>query len=387
MMRPEEHGVKMNKGALSTVCLILILTAQTWAQGQNSIVLPETSPAGRFSADWRLRLSGTDIHDDQSQSKIVDIRTELKAKYLLNNALHLDIQPSLRLQTGQSQSFDGADRPESKISLNQAAAHYIPFQSLKLSAGALNQNHMHTGLLLDPIAFPAARMETVFKSGNLKTGFALESAIPTSTSLSTNTKELEATPSLNSAQVKMTWKQSENLYGKASAGYFVYNNLPSAVAQKSRLLGNEVNKISDAQFSFMNDFAGIEAEMEFEFPVYSALDITLSAEYLINQKGPENMNKAFAYTGKGEFHLSQNKDLILGGGYFSVAPEAAVSYFNASAYETNRNGYLAEIALAFKKEGFNVGIKYTDAEVMFSNTFQTREKTLLLKLETSYANL
>lgn len=377
----------MKSAALSTVCLILILTTQAWAQGQNSIELPQATPAGRFSADWRLRLSGTDIHDEQSQAKIVDIRTEVRAKYLLNNSLSLDIQPSLRLQSGQTQSFDGADKPENKISLNQAAAHYLPMQSLKLSAGALNQKYMHTNLLIDPIAFPAARMAAAFKTGNFTTGFALESAIPTSTSLSTNTKELEATPSLNSALVKTTWKNADSISARVSAGYFAYNNLPSAVAQKSRLLGNEINKISEAQYSFVNKFEGFEAKGEVEFSMLSELNISLGAEFLINQKGPENMNKASTYFGKGEIHLSQNKDLIIGAGYFSIAPEAAVSYFNASAYETNRVGYMAEVALAFKKEAFTVGVKYTDAEVMFAHTFQSREKTLLIKLETSYANL
>ncbi len=91
------------------------------AQGQNSLAMPEISRSNQFSAEWRLRLTGLDSHDEQSQSKIVDIRTEIKAKYkLIDETLLLDLQPSLRLQSGQSQSVEGADKPENKISLKSS---------------------------------------------------------------------------------------------------------------------------------------------------------------------------------------------------------------------------------------------------------------------------
>lgn len=377
----------MKRTAISTVCLIMILTAQTWAQGQISTALPEAKKESKFSAEWRLRLSGSDMHDEQSQSKVVDIRAEIKAKYLLSSSLQLDIQPTLRLQSGQTQSVDGADKPENKITLNQAAAHYLPFQGFRLSAGALNQRYMHTQLLMDNLAFPAARMEGLLKYGNFKASLAVESAIPTSTSLSTNTKELEPTPSLNSAALKLNWQASKDLYWKTTAGYFVFNHLPSAVAQQSRLLGNEVDKISDAQYAFMNKYEGIQASTEFEFPVFSALDINIGGEYLVNQKATSDNNQAYRYYANSEIHLSKNMDLIIGGSYFSVAPEAAVAYFNATGFETNRVGYAAESSLSFIKEGFLVGLKYVDAEVMFANAVQSREKTLFIKLETFYADL
>ncbi|WP_374030092.1 hypothetical protein [Bdellovibrio bacteriovorus] len=376
----------MKRFGLTCICLILILTAQAGAQGQNSTAL-STAKQDKFSAEWRLRLAGSDTQDDRSQSKLVDIRTDINAKYLLHSSLQLDIQPSLRLQSGQTQSVDGADKAENKILLRQAAAHYLPISFFRVSAGALNQSHLHTGLLLDPIAFPAARAEGLLRAGGTRTSLVIETAIPTSTSLSTNTKDLEATPSLNSAALKFSWQTAANLYWKTTAGYWVYNNLPSAVAQQSRLLGNEVNKISDAQYAFINKYEGLEAATEIEFPVFTLLDVMVGAEYLVNQKAASDMNSAYRYYLGTDIHATKNMDITIKGGYFSVAPEAAVAYFNASGFETNRVGYSAEGSLSFKKEGFNIGVKYTDAEVMFSNAIQSREKTLMIKLETFYANI
>lgn len=351
------------------------------------LTLPAEAKRDRFTSEWRFRMMGTDSKDETSQAKLVDFRAEFKMKYNLTNNFQLDIQPAIRLQSGQTQSVDGADKAENKISLTQAAAHYTPVSFLRASAGALNQRYQHTRLLVDDIAFPAARLDSVYRDSNTRTNFAIETAIPTSTSLSANTRELEATPSLNSASMKFRWQGSKENYFTASAGYFIYNNLPSAVAKDSYLLGNDVNKVSDAQWSFIYKYEGYQASSEFSFPVFSWVTATLGAELLTNTKAPSDVNKAFRYYLNSKFDLNADLDLMLGAGYFSVAPEAAVAYFNARGFETNRLGYSLESALSFKEAGFNLGLKYTDAEIMYSSISQSREKTVLLTLETFYASL
>ncbi len=210
---------------------------------------------------------------------------------------------------------------------------------------------MHTTLLVDSIAFPAARVEALLKAGSFKTSLGVETAIPTSTSLSANTKDLEPTPSLNSAALKFTWQESDHLYFKTSAGYFTYNNLPSAVAKTSQLLGNDVDKISDAQYAFMYKYEGWEGKAEFKFPIFKSLDIGGGAEYLINEKGPSDQNSAYHYAFGADIHLTQNTDLSFVGHYFSVAPEATVAYFTSSMYDTNRVGY------SLQKVLFHSGMK------------------------------
>lgn len=376
------------KAELTFIGLIFVLSSQSWAQGQSTTnSMKGTKTTSKFAAEWRLVLSGTDNRDLQSQSKIVDIRTDINAKYLLSDSLNLDIQPTLRLQSGQSQSVNGADKPDSKITLNQAALHFSPISQLKTSLGALNQKYIHTGLTLDPIAFPAARIEAMVKSGNLLSSLTFESAIPTSTSLSTNTKELEATPSLNSVSLTFDWKISKNHYWKTQAGYFIFGNLPSTVAQESGLLGNDVTKLSESDYRFLHEYEGYEASTHFKFPLMTLIDITGGAEYVINQKAPEELNTAYRYLVGAEFHFNSNVTVGVQGSYFSVAPEATVAYFNAGSFETNRIGYSIENFISFKKAAFKFGYKYTDSEVMFTNPVQSREKTILIVLETFYANI
>ena len=113
----------------------------------------------------------------------------------------------------------------------------------------------------------------------------------------------------------------------------------------------------------------------------------MRAEYLQNIKAEAGYNTAAFYSLGGRFHINQNADLILAGGYFEIAPEAAVSYFNANTLQTNRVGYSAEAAVAFNKDGFILGLRYTDAELMYTNAVQSREKSLFLKPETFYAGI
>ncbi|WP_413581917.1 hypothetical protein [Bdellovibrio sp. HCB288] len=377
----------MKRSAFATICLILILATDVFAQGTSSLNVSESSEKSRFSAEWRLSMKGQDESDDQTQSKYVDLRMEVKSKYILTNSLYLDMQPAIRLISGQAQTIDGADSMKNALLLNQAAVMFKPVNSLQFAAGALNQSYNHTSLLVDSMAFPSARAQALARMGSTVSGLVIETAIPTSTSLSTNTQEKEPTPGLNTAAVHVNYMPSKSAFWKNSVGYFVYSNLPSSVAQSSMLLGNEVNTISDAHYEFINEYAGIEASTELQIPLATLFDITLGAEYLKNQKAAEDVNTAYNLSLGAIIHMSSTLDFSLTGKYFSVAPEAAVAYFNAGGYETNRIGYRVDSVFSFKKHGFNIGASYRDSEVMFSNTVQSREKTIMIKLETFYANI
>ncbi|WP_255489972.1 hypothetical protein [Bdellovibrio sp. KM01] len=341
----------------------------------------------KFSAEWRLSMKGADEGDEQTQATYVDLRLEVKSKYILSNSLYIDLQPAIRLVSGQAQTLDGADSMKNSILLNQAGLMFKPASFFQLAAGALDQHYNHTSLLVDSIAFPSARMQSLFRVGSVVSGIVIESAIPTSTSLSSNTQEKEPTPSLNSASLRLNFNASKNAFWKNKVGYFIYNNLPSAVAQQSMLLGNEVNTVSDAHYEFVNKYAGVEASTDLQIPLGTLLDITLESEYVKNTQAKEDVNTAYNVALGSILHVSSALDITLKAKYYSVAPEAAVSYFNARGYETNRIGYEVSGYLNFLKQGYNLGASYKDAEVMFTNTVQSREKTIMIKLETSYANI
>lgn len=340
----------------------------------------------KLKTEWRLRMSGSSFNDDRSQSKSVDFRLDFKSIYNLTSNLQVDIQPSFRLVTGQSQTIDGADKMDNKILLNHAAIHFMPFYFSKFSAGALSQRYMHTSLLIDDLAFPAARAVGLTRGSQIETSVSLETAIPTSTSLSTNTKELEATPSLNTVALSMKWGTTD-LFLKSSIGYFLYNNLPSSVAQQSMLLGNSVRNFSEANYSFIYEHQGFEISSELQVPVTKNFEVTALAEYLKNERATDEDGTAFKVQLGTNIHITSSIGWSLKGFYFQVAPEAAVAYFNSRGYQTNRQGYGLDTSIAFKPENFKLGIQYYESEVLYKNPAQSHDKSVMLRLETSYANL
>jgi hypothetical protein len=376
----------MMKIGMYILSMTLLLAVNAQGQGQSSLSLKKETVRSPFSGEWQVGISGADSQDEQSQSKKVDFRLAVKAKYELTSYLLLDIQPIVRLQSGQTQSVDGADSAENKILLNQAAVD-LHSENFKLLAGVLFQTTLHSELLVDRMAFPGARAQAMFNTSQFETGVAVETAIPTSTSLSANTSELEATPSLNTASLNFNWEASKRAYWKTKAGYFAYSDLPSAVAQKSRLLGNEVIAMSEADYSLKYEHQGIEATTKLSLPVFNRFTIIAGGDYLQNQKAPSDLNTATLFWGGAEIYFNRNFTWALIGGQFSVAPESAVSYFNATSFETNRVGYVIETKFKFQRERFNLSVKYTDAELMYESEYQSREKTLTIKLETAYADI
>lgn len=339
--------------------------------------------------DWRTSLSGMNSNGESGQSKLVDFRLEFKVNYRMNSALTLDLAPIFKFQSGTQQTLNAADKADNRLLLGQAGVHFTPWEPLTLSAGALNQGYFHSSLLIDSIPFPAARMEArLYQGEKLHLGLIGESAIPTSSSLSTNTNDLEPTPSLNSAALRFSVEDGRHLYWKNTAGYFAYDKLPGSVAAESYLLGNSVERLSDSEGVFEYAYQGIEAQTEARLPAWRAVDLFAGAEYVRNTRAPSRLNTAYQYYGGTEIYLRQAMSLSLRGSYFRIEPDATVAYFSANRYfNTNRVGYAAEAYLNFHRDSFRVGLRYNEAEVLFESPVQSHERSLLLRLETTYADI
>ncbi len=374
--------------AVLSILAFLAWTQQVQAEGLVATsVSKKTSPSSKkFLAEWRLALAGADRKDEDSQEKKIETRLELRSRYLLTTDLYLQLDPLLRMESGQTQSYNGADKPENKIVLREASLNYNPAPFVALSAGALQQQRLHTSLLVDRLAFPGARVALGPQRNDLHLFAFAESAIPTSTSLSTNTKELEATPSLDTAGV-LAQVRSATFDFKFGGNYFQFRNLPSAVAMDSRLLGNDVYQISDAAYTFKYDFAGWEGLTSFGFWVVPQVQLSFQIEYLLNTQAPADLNSGYSLATTVKFDPNSSTGYELTGSYYQVEPEAAVSYFNAGRYQTNRVGYQTEAFVNFKKHDFRLGLRYGESEVIYTNITQSREKMMALLLETFYADL
>lgn len=375
---------------LTPLRIVLLLGVIHLLGASLSFAASVTSNTGsrQLEAAWRMVLAGVNAQDAQSSSKYVGFGMEAKSKYHLHPDLYFSLDPLIRFENGSYQSLDGERKNESGLYLKEAAAHWTVWQGSAIAAGALNQSTNHSELLIGNQAFPAVRADVqLFKLGDLQTVISAEQAIPTSSSLSTNTNSVESMPRFMSASLAINY-ETALYFWKTRIGSFAFDNLPSAVASESGLRGNTVLSLTESESLFIYGYQGIEAMTSFRLPVMRGWDFISEASYLQNNKAKTDLSRAYAASVGSEFFFVGRKSLDIKLTSFRIEPDAAVAYFNSNKYyNTNRVGYSFESFLNFKKYKFNIGARYTEAEVIFLNPTQSREKSLMLILETAYANI
>lgn len=338
------------------------------------------------SLEWKAGLSGLNRESADYSGKLVGFRFDAHFRYLLSEELRFDVTPSLRFMSGSVQTPDPKDGADNRLLLYEAGAAWDPSKTFSLQAGALNQSTLHTTLLMDDRPFPAARTSLAF--GDERAALAkltLEGAVPTSTSLSTNTRELEPTPSLQTLSFDLSGKPSARLEWSAGIGAFAFQSLPSSVAQESSLFGNTVDRLSETQSTFRYGYRGVEARGKLWLPV-KRWSVRLSAEGLQNQDAPSGYGSAWTAQGGIGYRMTARDDFYMGARGFRVEPDAAVASFANPAYGyTNRVGYAAEMALSFDRNRYQLNAMGGETELIFDNYPQSRERFLRLTLETSYA--
>ncbi len=344
--------------------------------------------AGPTDASWKMGLAGIDAQDTQASSKFVGFMFDAKMKYWLHPELFMNLDPNIKFENGSFQSIDGERKNESGLYLKEAGIHWLFTKNSFLSGGALHQGTNHSELLIGDQAFPAVRGELeIANTGNLKTLLDIEQAIPTSSSLSTNTTGVESTPRFLSASMAVNF-ENNNYFWKTRLGVFSYDNLPSAVAYQSALRGNTVLSLTENESLFVYQYQGVEVMTSLRLPITHGWDLMSSASYLQNSKASSDLNQAYAISAGSEFFLVGRKSIDVKLTSFRIEPDAAIAYFNTGKYfNTNRIGYNIESFVYLNKYKFKIGLGYTEAEVIYLNPAQSREKSLMLMLETFYANI
>lgn len=346
------------------------------------------SVAPDTDASWKMGLAGVNAQDSQSSSKFVGFILDTKMKHWLHPEVFANLEPKIKFENGSFQSIDGERKNESGLYLKEAGVHWLFMKGSTFSGGALNEGTNHSELLMGDQPFPAVRGEVeIFNLGNFKTLLDIEQAVPTSSSLSTNTTGIESTPRFLSASLAFNY-ESSLYFWKTRFGGFSYDNLPSAVAYQSGLRGNTVLSLTENESLFVSQYQGIEAMTSLRFPIMHGWDFTSSGSYLQNNKAPGDLKHAYALSAGSEIYFGGRKSIDVRLTSFRIEPDAAVAYFNNGKYfNTNRVGYNVESFVKFNKYNFKIGLGYTEAEVIYLNPAQSREKLFMFMLETLYANI
>ncbi|MFP5519550.1 MAG: hypothetical protein ACLGGX_06575 [Bdellovibrionia bacterium] len=375
--------------ALVTMSPLLSKIALGQTLSQNETVFSQTMKApsqkSKHHFSWSTSILGMNSLNQSEQRQLIDFRLRLKGDSELSSWLGLNFEAGLRMQNGNSQTLNSSDNNQNRVVLEQAALQITPHKSLIVSAGALSMRTTHSPLAIDSMPFPAARLtHKHIWSPQFYTALFVESAIPTNATLATDTEEFEKTPSLNTIgfMTRSLWGQQGEF--KARASFAQWKNLAGNVASKSGFLGNSISPVTEEIAAFDYDYSVYDLGMLVNIDVANSISMGLFGEGLYNQSAPESMNQAYQVGAQLGLHLGSTDYLIKGFGY-RIEPDATVAYYGPTVlFNTNRIGYGAELELDFKN--FSVITRYTEAELLFEDPDQSREKSVFVKLETDYAD-
>lgn len=335
-----------------------------------------------LEGSWNLRLKNSRFEDAFNQKNMTEFRVGMELKYTPLENIYFRLAPHFNYTNGFAQSQEETKSDSSAWSVKEAALYAEPMSDLWLSAGALDQGADHPALLLEDIAFPALRMslQTDSKS-RFSAGLQGETAIPTSSSLSTQTSEFEKTPSYNSGSLFIRL-QKTLIEGSAQIGMYQYQNIPSSVATKAGLNGNSTTPTSSGNESvFIYQYQGAFAKADFKTHLGKYIRLLTLGEWAKNDRAPREYNQALRSRTGAEFDLSSSFQVTPYYEYFRIEPDAVISSYNGSWLNTNRVGYNAGLEMAYKKT-LKISIFAGERDVVFETPFQQRERTWYVTLET-----
>lgn len=336
-----------------------------------------------LAGNWRLLLLGQDLRDDFNQGSFFTLRADLNFTYKLSPWLILMTSPTFRSLSGHSQTDLGNENNTSNIFLRRASADFVLIDRTSLQVGLINQLEMHSPLLTDDRGFPAARLQV--RSGtNFNWGAYLESGIPTSSSMTTNTKEFEPTPTFAAGGAQLNYKSSL-LKIKNQIGLYEFKNLPQSVATASGLLGNTVIQTNNTDSSFVYEYKVLEAIAEIELGLSPRFSLQGYLTGSKNSAAPSGLNQGLLAIIGIDYKWTSTFAINPFLQYFRIEPDAAVAIYADNRLNTNRIGYKTGSKFEFAQK-FNLLFAAGERGLVFDSATQSKERFYELGLETTYAN-
>lgn len=332
--------------------------------------LSTLSALAETKAQWTAALYGRSTDDRFSSSRTVGLAGVVHFQHDLSEKLQSRFLGGIVLETGSSSAlFTSEFEPRSRILLQEASLRWRVINPVSVLAGALDQRHHGSPLLIESGTFPAAMLAVDSRLEHWILHFDSQAAIPTSQSLSTRSTGKENTPLLLTQKAILGWENSDGLKLLFRGTYFQYRNLTRGVAADSRFYGNTVVGIAQAS-RFLYQYEGFELGPDLVIPFGSRAKWTAGGSFLQNNKGPRRADQGlYAYTGlrfqTNSFALSPKIEW-----YRNEADSAPAFYTSEKFGHNNRKGSGVSLKLELPATGLEIDLKMRRSRLIEQRTFQ-----------------
>lgn len=335
----------------------------------------------KWSGSLGIILQGKRFDSAKTQKSQSVFTLAANLNYLPTPTVRFNLAPEFSYINGYVQTDAQTDASKSTWSVQNAGVDFLPNKYLTASLGALDQNSAHADILFDAIAFPAAKASVNTQpDADFVAGMQAETAIVTSTSLSTEKTASEKTPTFQSSGLILK-KQNGVLEGTLKAYVYEFNDLPSSVAASSANVGNSTTQIGTNPKAFVYEYRGYLAHGWIKANLNKSWALNLTSSWVKNNEAPEGYNQGTVTKFFIDADVSDSLRISPYYTFFRMEPDATVASLNDGRYNTNRVGYLTGLAFNYQKS-VKVTLQGGERDVVYVNSAQQRERTWALRLET-----
>lgn len=333
---------------------------------------------------WKLGVDGESFKNEIEHAQIIGLGLNGELRTMLLPGLMLRLKAGVALQNGYAQSDFGDTVPHNGLALSEAIVQYHPWQPLYFQVGALDESFVNSAYLPSG-SFPGALQKVSVGSDRLGLDLIAQAAIPTSTTLKTQTADKEPTPLYMTQSLTLKAKPFEIWQIKTTVLHFKFENLPSLVAFNSVNYGNTILDLGPSTSAYAFHFDGWLVGGDSKLRLSRGVEWMMGSHVIENLNAPSSYRLAQWVETSLAFALPEDINFIPKFATFFAESDVAPGFYNSSDVgHNNRAGWAASTDFEFKKQKFKVGATYSDAAVINPTAYQTHQQFIQLRFESLY---
>ncbi len=349
-----------------------------------SLQSPELQKEKRLWGAWSFGLFGQTFSDLTDSETYSSARLNLKGGLNLLSDLKIKSELSLVGASGFSQARFGKDSLANGINIHEALVVLGEDRIAQLEAGIINQRFLQSPLLVSSLPFPGIKGTLQYHNEYFRAGLRVQQAIPTSRTLDSQKRnEKEQTPRFATESLFAEITPHDDFKADVQVSRYRFKDLPSSVANNSRLLGNTVPFSTAAQSSFLFDYEGMLYTARATQYIIDDTFADLNLQLLENSKAPTAFNRGFLAEGGLNFPILSQMLRVGVTSFFNESDSSPAQYNSGRLGHNNMKGMSYSLAV-YINQLFKIEAQFTDGQVITPNLVNTNRQNFSLALETLY---
>lgn len=309
-----------------------------------------------FEVFWNGNYGLKNFTSDGANESLIKVELLGQLKWQLIDSLFVHTKTLIIGRSGHTQSvLDRTDR-SSGFYVLEFYFNWKAFPNISVLHGIIEQGFLSAPLLITDKAFPSLMGEWSINSlSNFDLKVLLQIAIANNfTEQAKRPSDIQRAPLFLTSSVFLDSDDFFNTYIKEKFTFFHYYNLPSDIAQRSSVYGNDITGLGSSAV-FKHSFLGFHNNLSFQKVLSDLWALSAGFEFIYNFLSPNTFNEGFRVYSSIYHNYRETMEVKLTGELFANQSDTSVAYYNSEIYgHNNRKGILAKLESHFFRSGLTL---------------------------------